>query len=794
MKKLSFTLVYSLLTIFVYAQQYSISGKVIDKENKSIEFATVILKKDGKVMGKSVTDILGKYQLSNIQAGHYTVLISYINFDKREIPIHVLKDTFLNIELVPLANHLQEVVISSKKPLIEKKADRIVFNVENSTTAIGADALELLSKIPSVKTNQKNGVELVGKGKVDVMIDDRLTQLSGDDLANMLKSISADDISKIEVITNPGAQYDAQGNNGFINILSKRGTKLGYNGSVRMGHSQATYPTFSSGGNFNYNKNKIKLHSNINVNDGSNALFLENMYFHPTQILEQRGSIREYERSINGQFSADYQIGKTTSLGITYDKNVHKPDQNEHNSSPTNNYTTVTHTNTDNRSDANTVNISLRQLLDTAEKKITIDGTWFTYQIDNQRTIASNDYLINGQLTPGSFSQFMSRGNNQVKTYTLKTDVELPFKIASFTTGSKLSFINNQNDVSRFQFLNNNYQLDPDQTNSFNYTENTQALYASMSKVINKWNIQAGLRGEFTQISTKSVSTGQMNVRHYFELFPTVSITYNQDDKHAFFINYGRRINRPTYDELNPFRTYISPGSYFTGNPFLQPSFNNHFELAHTYHKFLTTSLSFDYTNKGIREVTSLENGSNTQVIQFHNFDNKSNYELSNSVALHPFTWLESNTMFILWYMTIHSSSPQIPANIKGFGAYFNTNNSINLNQAKTISGDVNFWYIFPSQDGIYKLDATYGLDLGLKMALNQKIQIALNATDIFRSNKFTVNTFVNQVNEYSIYRPDNNSYKLSISYKFGNSKIKHDVIPMREENERAKKKSEMGL
>lgn len=796
MKKLSLTLICLLFTAFAYAQ-YIISGKVLDKENKPIEFATVLLKKGQLVIKKSHTDDFGNYKLSGIQAGDYTLVSSHIHFSKREIPVSLTKDTSVDIQLVPLSNQLQEVTIISKKPVIEQKTDRTVFNVENSTTTIGADALEALAKTPGIKVDKK-GISLIGKGSVVVMIDDKPMSLSGDDLANMLKSMSADDISKIEVIHSPGAKYDAQGTNGLINIVTKRTTKLGYSGSVRMGYTQTTYPELASGGNLNYNKNKWRAHGNINVTDGSTGSLQQFTSFYPTQTLEQKGNMREYNRSLSGQANVDYHASKKLTLGLSYDRNTSKPDTKENIISPTTNlsnlattHSTITDANNDAKNRSHTIGLDVKHKLDTAGKKLTVHGNWFSSANNTDRTLVNNDYAANGLLMPHSFSQFRTGNNENINSYTLKTDVELPLKAVNLSVGGKLFFTDIKNDVSRFQLVNNTYQPDYTQTNQFNYKENTQALYTNVNKLIKKWNLQAGLRGEFTQAEVTTLSTNQTNTAPYFALFPTASISFAKDDKHTFSLSYGRRIDRPHYNQLNPFRTYLNPSTYMERNPFLQPSFSNNIKLSHSYNGFPIISLSFDRLTKGIGEVTSVDNG--FQALKLQNFVDRSFYDLSTMSAFYPFRWLENTNMFSLWYTTVSSSSPQTQVDVQGWGTYFNTSNSISFNQAKTVLGDVNFWYILPSQDGLYQINATCGLDLGLKMTVNKKIQVGLNATDVLKSRQFAGNIFVNQINQQFSFRPDND-YKISISYKFGNNKIKHEENKPSGENDRTKKKSGMGL
>lgn len=789
MKKPVCTIIGLLIAGFTYGQ-YSIFGKVANRENKPVEFATVMLKKDSLIIAVSLTDSLGKYKISNIKAGDYTILFTYISFDKKEISIHLTKDSLVNMQLLVKSNRLQEVIIIGKKPLVERKMDRIVFNVGNSISSIGANALELLAATPGVRVNTKT-ISLIGKGGVNVMIDDRPSQLSSDDLMNMLKGMSADDIDRIEIITNPGAQYDAQGNNGLINIVTKRSSKLGYNGATRLGYTQSSYSTVSGGGSLNYNKKKLKCYGNFNADDGSNAALEQFAYFYPTQIWKQVDTRRDYSQSLGGQVGVDYQASKTTAIGISYNGTTAKPDIKENIIAPIYDisqkldYKIITNANNDRRNHSNAINIHLKQLLDSIGRQGVIDGDWFTYANNNQRTYASTNYFANGQISPNSYAQFFSASKQRINLYTLKADVELPFKIVSFAVGGKLSFINTDNDVSHFQLLNNNYQLDPTQTNQFNYTENIQALYTSASKKIKKWDCQVGLRAEFTETKGVSIANNQINTTSYLELFPTVFATYIKDNKNTFSINFGRRINRPYYDRLNPFRWYLSPYAYVEGNPFLRPSFSNNIELAYTYNSFFTTALSFCKETDRSDQVTFTEGGSNIQATRVQNFLTNYSYQLSNSVVFNTLKWLESTNKLQVYYQIFNSSLPQTPARVQGWSAYVATNNQIMFNQEKTLLGDVNFWYQFPTVESLFSLKSMYSLDIGLKVIMNKKIQIALNATDILKSSQVDAQGVVNQINQQIVNYYDSRQVRISINYKFGNSKIKQDEYHLGNEDER---------
>ena len=489
-----------LLTTTLYAQ-YTISGKVNDNTNKPVEFVSVLLQRQDAVIKKSVTDNMGRYALNNVQAGSYKLVFSTIELQKQTINLSITGDTVLNLQLAKQTNELKEVVVKQRKAVIEQKADRTIFNVENSTATIGLDALGALAKTPGVKVDNKS-ISLVGKGQVTIMIDEKPMELTGDDLMNLLRSMSAGDIAKIEVIANPGAQYDASGSNGLINIVTKRSNKVGYSGAFRMGYTQTTYAQLSTGGNFNYSKNKLKLYSNLNLNQGSSA-FTENLtYYSPIENLAQNNRTREFNQSLESKFDIDYFLNKNTTLGAAYQGSFGQPDSRAVITSPTtlanDSYTLYGNTNANRNNYTNGIDIYLKQKLDTAGKSISIRGSWLQNATNGTETVLSSNStdIMASDLASKVFSQNTQR----ITSFNLKTDATLPLRLFSLSAGGKLSFRDIENSAHTRPLSNDGDATNYTQNNRFEYRENIQALYATLDKQIKKWTFQLGLRGEFTQI------------------------------------------------------------------------------------------------------------------------------------------------------------------------------------------------------------------------------------------------------------------------------------------------------
>ncbi|MBE5321286.1 TonB-dependent receptor [Pedobacter sp. MR2016-19] len=769
--------------------QFKLSGKITDHEHKALPFITVKISGAKNQVNYTQTDSLGFYQFSNLQSGKYAITYAALNFKVENRLMTLSRDTLINIQLQENPNKLTDVQISARKTLIEKQIDRTVFNVENSVSAIGTDALELLSKVPGVRV-LNDRVSLVGKGAVNIMINDKLVLLSDDELSNYLKSISSDNIVRIEVITNPPAKYDAQGNNGLINIVLKKVAAEGFKGSINTAFTKAIHPTVSAGGSLSYRKNKITLSTNFNIRKGSLVPLEQSDVFYPTQTWNIVNKDRNFRTVPSGQIGMDYQASRKTVLGFSYNGGLTNFHSEENIKTTVYNKTGSLDSvlNSDAyakiRSHYHSANVYLKRALDFAGKQLIINGDWFRYRDDKERFFNNTSYFQNGIVSPNSFAEYLSASKQNIDLFTVKADVDLPYKTFKLSFGAKLSFIHNESDLAFYKVGNTVYELEPGQTNLFNYQENTQALYINYNKSLKRWDFQAGLRGEYTQID--GVSVNEQNRSEYFRLFPTLYIGYRVNNKSTFSANYGRRINRPAYRKLNPFRWYSNQYAYTEGNPFLQPSYNDNIEISHTYNNVFTTTLSFSHTTNGFNDVNFIDAGTNIQAAKPLNFITGYHYQFSNAITLNPLKWWESINQADVFYTASHSGIAQTQSSLNGFGAYFSTLNQFVLNQSKTILGEANFWYQFPTVDGLNQNKSQYNLDLGIKaLFLNKKIQLAITASDVLKTNRYRFNSLVNNIRqEYNNYY-DSRQIRLTFRYNFGNEKIKQQDRKLGNEEER---------
>ena len=684
--------------------------------------------------------------------------------------INANQDTNVGIiNITEKEQQLQEVVITSKKKLIERKVDRLIFNVENSISASGGDAIDALKITPRVKVKNDN-ISMIGKNNMSVMLDDKLILLTGDELINFLKSIPSDNIKSIEVITTPPAKYDAEGNSGLINIKLKKSKLNQWNASLRSSYIQSTYPKGSFGGNFDYQKNKLSLYSNLNYVNGSNAPVETNKIYYPLGLWNEENKRRDFQNSVNGRIGADYKISEKFSVGMQYLGSFSKPKIAENSLTTIYNQTnsqidSYINTLSENlgKNNNHSLNLNSTVVFDTIGKKMNINLDYFKFKNDDNR-IFNTINLLSANNT----------SLQDIQNYSAKIDFEHPLKWINLSYGGKLSFIKTQNNVNYFDTTLGTPIFDPTQSNEFNYDENTQAIYLNGTKKLNeKWETQLGFRLENTQTEGVSKTLNQKNTNSYAKLFPTFYLTYTPNEKNSFSINYNKRINRPSYNRLNPFRWYSNPFSYTEGNPFLQPSFSNNLELNYTFNDNWSNSIYYSHTDNGFEQITIVDNTDNIQKTIAQNFFKTTIIGISESYTYNKLKWLSSTFSFDWNYSKSESLIPITNQNLNGSNAYFSTSNDFNLNKNKTLLFNFSYWYNFKGTSDLDKNNAYSQLDASIKyFAFDKKLQISFNANDILSTNRPIYTSFTNNIQiDYKNYY-DVRLFRLSLVYKFGNKNI----------------------
>jgi outer membrane receptor protein involved in Fe transport len=766
--------------------QIKLTGTVNDASKHTLVYAGVSLLNINDHKNQSLqTDDAGDFIFENLHSGQYQLTVAFTGYEKYQSLLSITKDTIVNISLQAASTQLNEVVVTANKATIENNQEKLVYNVSASITATGSDALTAISKVPGIKVNGDE-ISIVGKGAVKVMVNDRIVQLAGTDLVRYLRSMSANQVSKIELIKNPSANYDADGNAGLINITTKHSSKQGFSGNVQLSDKQwlhspanvfgtSNYWLASGSANLNYNSGKWSAYSSVNIDHDHELEGFETDVFYPKQSWLQTDTGNYRLHNFNIVAGVDYKVSPKTTIGISYLGGNNVYDGSDHVNNPIYNSTggldssLRTYATYHPVAISNSGNAHAVINFDTTGKKLLLNADYFNYNRNDRSDFESNSYLPNGQVIPENNTRFFDTNKQLIKVYTFKADAEIPTPFAKFSFGGKLSFINNYSNAFYYdKDINDKLTYNTNLSNEFRYIENTQSLYLNLNKEKDKWKYQAGLRAEYTETKGTSYTLNQTNTNKYLKLFPSAQISYQADTANSFAFSFGRRINRPTFWNLNPFKSLFTAYSYGEGNPFLQPEYNSNFELSHTYKNMLTSALFLNITDNGFYNVTVASADTNLVYTIPLNFIKTYRVGISENLSLHLFNWLDNNNQFTFYHTDAHSNIPYIKS-INGYGAYVATNNTMYFNADKTFAAAVNFWYQFPEVDHIGRSDAYYKLDVGFTaLAMKKKLNITLNLNDAFRSSASAVSTTVNGINGKFTNFQLNRFLQLGVSYRFG--------------------------
>ncbi|NSL88792.1 TonB-dependent receptor [Chitinophaga sp. Mgbs1] len=692
---------------------------------------------------------------------------------------------FAQVSTRDTVKQLQAVTVSGNTAIIQKSDDKTVYRLSNSITAQGTDVLDAIGKIPGVKVGT-DAIGLAGKGAVKIMINNRLMNLSGEDLMRYLKSLSASQVSKIEVITNPSARYETDGNAGLINIVLQHDKKQGYSGSLQLssklsapGVSEAygkkTFGELAGSGTINYNTGKWSAYGSVNVTKDRHleGFGIDLQYPQKTWMQTDTGLYTFNNLSVVA--GVDYKLSSRATIGVSYlgGKNNYKGADHVRNPvydlSGKQQQLMTTYADYYPVAATNSFNIHSDITLDSSGKKLLLDADYFNYYRTDRSDFESNSYGADGKLQPNGRTRIYDDNKQHINVYTLKADADIPAKFAKYQVGGKLSFISNYSNAFYYDKANDDrLTLNRNLSNEFDYSENTQALYGSASKHISNWNLQAGLRGELTQTKGYSHTLQQTHRQQYLKLYPSVLIAFTPSNDHHYTFSVNKRVNRPTFWNLNPYKSLTTASSYLEGNPYLQPEYNTNIEASHTYREKFTTSVFYNITNNGFSNITFGQADTSLVFTRPLNYLETQRIGVSENVALTIGSWWESNQLLTVYHTNAHATRDDIH-DISGYGCYVSTNNNFYFSKDKTLAGSLNFWCQFPEVTQIGRTNTYYRLDAGIKaMLFRKKATVTLTANDLLRSSAVAVSSHINGIPQTFYGFQINRFYQLSISYRFG--------------------------
>ncbi|SFW20473.1 Outer membrane receptor proteins, mostly Fe transport [Sinomicrobium oceani] len=777
-----------LLYIFVFplgisAQQHAVKGMVKDEEGKVLSYVNMVLlqKSDSSVVSGTSTDDTGRFFIKGLKENSYILKASFIGFQSLEVFFQVNGDKDLGTLIMqPATEELRGVTLTSDRPLIERKSDRLVFNVEN-TSFSAQSSFDILRNTPGILL--LNDQVLVRNSPAVVYINDKRVYLSGEELKSLLENYSGSNVRSVEVITTPPARYDAE-SGAIVNIVTSKSISIGYKGNVNTRWTEAIFPKYNIGTDHYFKNDFLDLFIGYSYNPRKEYKH-DNSYFNffdsaenPDQRWETdfERITRSYAHNVHA--ITDLTLNDKSSLSLSANI-MYSPDKTYDNSSVTNIFNvggdleSYFLTDGDLENDRSNLDFSLDYSYKMNEKGARMNvASSYIYYDDRQQQLLYTDYFgADGDITSDNYFDFLAKQRNNI--FTQQLDLYLPSDWGTLETGLKYSSINSNSSA----VFGGDTPPEDAESDRFKYGENIFAAYVGLDKEWGKWSASIGLRGEYTDVEANSIVLGEVNTQAYTELFPTVSIKRNFNENHQLGVSYKRSIDRPRYGSLNPYRYYLNERQYEEGNPGLTRAIDNKIAIDYTYKKKYIFSLYYQHTNNEINLLTFQDNENRVIRAGQYNIDEGLQYSLDFTYYAYVKKWWYIYTYMSAFYLerTFPALQSDIPVQkLNTMGYYGRVYNQFTLSKDRTFMADLSLFYISDYMQGSFIFQNRFSTEVGLTKKLwNNRVLASLNVADIFNTQNIWLRSrYQNQDNGY-IARPETRTVSLSLKYNFGNYRLK---------------------
>jgi len=755
-------------------QSIKINGYVKDTSRNSIPFASIAVFNDNKqeLIGGAISDSSGFFHIDVANCSDIKLIVSFVAHKSDTLSWFMLRnDTTLNIEiLLRSSTSLIEMTISAQKPLIEHKVDRIVFNVPRVYKSAGNTAWDIIKKTPGLTTNP-DGVITAGSKGLTLMINNRPVQLPPEQVASLLQNLSASDITSIEIIHTPPPQFDAQ-NGGLINIVLTKTKEKSWSSTFRSDYVQATYPKLINGLSLQFNHNKFNITAQYMnrfridyiSEDGTIDFNESNWKLRQNRIVST--SLHQY------RIGLDYQLFKNHTLGFLIDGYRRVNETTSHMNTNTFNILTnqidsflLTNASGNSRQNFHSINLHYLNIKNKNLGVIAFDIDYIPATDERNRKVESNSYVRNDPIPLSSFNnnQYTQQTNDLLS---IKSEVNTSIRIMDTIFQTYYGIKWNKSNIDNFQ------TFFEDSTSSL-YSESIFSAFVGTSSQFKSLHFQIGARGEYTIITNKFNLT-ELPVNKYFNLFPAVYLTYPLTENNMIGINFGKRLSRPDFWRLNPFRLYQNPYVFTEGNPTLNPSYVNSLELKYVYRNNHMLSLLLNRTTGNISTLTFQDNSNNTIKNTYINLEEtlEAGVNLSSTFFLNNF-W-QSNNYFQVLYKNDQIIFNSTPSRFNIWYGYFSTNNSFYISKDRSWVFDFNCWYGSPSIEAYQYLHENWEVSLGIsKQLCRGRLNVRIDAFDIFYTNVNRTNIDFSGQRSSALRKTDTRSFAFRVTYKFGNNLLR---------------------
>lgn len=780
------TIIFLLFCLAGQAQQNpALSGKVYDASKQPLPFADALLlsAKDSTVYKSGYTDESGRFEMADILPGNYILKISTIGYTEHFQDFSIDKDLILpDIVLSETAKELEDVVINSKRPVVKRKIDRLEFDVENSILS-SDNAWEIVRKTPGVSM-ASGGISIRGSSGILVTINDKKVYLTGTELKNLLENTSGEDIKSIEVITTPPAKYEAQGS-AVLNIKMRKNTLAGYKASVAGAYVQSMYPKGVVSTNQYYKNNRLSIFGGYSFGSGHyyGETKGEVRYFddqgQTASVWKstEKAHYRAYaQHSYN--IAAEYLLDSlnTVSVGANGFSSLKSTALIDtptyiYNGSGQLDSLYTTHNHRDYPQKNSTFNASFEHKFD-SKNKISLSSDYTKYYFNQDQGINTSFSLPNA--APHRKDNILSDDTRRIELLSIQADYNGQSGETNIETGVRYGTVKADNNFDYLNEINNIPVQNSGLSNLFLYDESIFAGYIGADREYGKWAFKAGLRGEYTKLEGNSVTTAEVNNQDYFKVFPTLYALYKASDDHQIGASYGKRIVRPQYSSLNPFRSYSTPYAYATGDPRLKPTIAHNLSLLYTYKAKYNFDFYYRLEKDPTMEIIYQDYATNTTITQVTNIDKNMAIGFDFNTNIDFFDWWQNGVQTTVAYVenTFQGLDRQMYTN-KKTSFRVDTNSRFTLNKKKDLLAEANFFYVSPMADGAYTIDHRSSLSVSFKKIFMQgNGELSLIFSDIYRGEVFnTTTSYANQYSNFSNYG-DSQSFRIQFRYRFGNQKL----------------------
>ncbi|HWK01984.1 MAG TPA: outer membrane beta-barrel protein [Puia sp.] len=775
------------LTAEISAQQPSPPGSILIvgsvRADAPLSFSTVSLlnARDSSIVLHTMTDSLGNFEVKAASGEVYLLSVShigYLSYTSRAFRLDTVTGNSLrfSVRLFRKEIQLAEVEVTKSPPLIERKLDRVVIRVENNIVSNGESVMELLRTLPGIVIDGADKISIKGKSGIRILVDGHDTYVKDDQLTTLLASISANNVQKIEIISNPPAQYAAEGAGGIINIITKSKETPGLSGNAYTTYSQGTYGKLSSGALVMFKDRDLILTGSYDYTHGtgfiqgdetrkfmsvSAPLIFHQVSYNPTT------SSNQYFRT-----GIDWRLASNQHIAVSLDGAFSEKGSPFHSTLSVypEGHSTDSSFSIDNQTKSHYSNANLN-----ANYSVKIDSTgqsleasYSHLQFNNNAASSYNSLYTDSFLQhprPPQVDTSYNKASIHVNAYKLDYKVLLPGNI-NLETGLKFTSTVTDNNIQFYTLQNGQFLADTGRSNHFIYSEKISAAYLSARRSWKNLDMQLGLRYEYTHATLNLTTDSLLIYRHLHDWFPTLFLEYRINESNKLNFTSGRRIERPDYANLNPFAFYYDPFSYEQGNPYLLPEYTFTNELTYTYKDANSVSLGYSSTSNLINEITLQSDTAKTVVYRYENISNRRSLYLDAYMPLDITKWWNTSADINVAYANIAGNA--------SYGTFSNKLTTVNVNFSNTFSiagiytVQANVLYSSPFLDGISEFKSKGRLSLGIKRSFFHKsITASLRLSDILYTDKENVRT--TSLNENISLRQvrDTRRVGLTITYNF---------------------------